>query len=157
MLDFYNIREIACQHFYKWEQGEDFVWLKNEWHKFEPHLKTKNEVENFILVLSDIYEHFCSESYFAKISDEDVKKYDWIIENPNLEPENPELTKIIEQFFDRTLDILLEVYKNPDEILRQFISIAIGFEVPHPDGYEYILNLFKDKYNEIEDNFELKI
>lgn len=152
MTSFYIIKEFASNHFYKWEEGEDFIWLKDEWHKFESHLKTEQEVEDFILTLSEIYEHFCSEAYFAKITDEDAKKYDWIIKDPNPPVEKQEITKRLNEYYDRTLDILLEVYGCPDEILRQFISIAIDFEVPHPDCYKFIDDLFRGKFIEPDKN-----
>ena len=154
MKDFYNIREFACKHFYTWEYGADFDWLKKEWHNFEPHLKELTEVEDFILTLADIYKSFCAEAYFAKISDENVKKYSWIIEAPEPEPDPPETIIIknrIKNNFDRTLDILLEVYECPEEIIREFSTIYIEFQIPHQDGYNYILNLFKDKWNPYKD------
>lgn len=57
MLDFYNIRQIACQHFYKWEEGEDFVCLKNELHNFKPNLISDNSeisTSNFTQSLATI-------------------------------------------------------------------------------------------------------
>lgn len=147
MKDFYNIREFACIHFYKWEDGDDFDWLKKEWYKFEPHLKEIQEVEDFILTLADIYGSFCHEAYFENVPD-DVKKYPLIIENPNPEPtQAPEITKRIQGNYDRTLDILIKVYDCPEEILRQFTAIFIRFQIPNQDGYKYIFDLFKDKWD----------
>lgn len=150
MHDFYNIKEFACKHFYSWEEGEDFIWMKNEWHKFLPHLNNLEEVESFILTLSNFYEKFCGEAYFAKISDEDVKKYPWIIENPNPPTEEPEVIERITKFHDKTVEILLKVYGSPSEVLREFVSIAIDFEVPHPDSYKFIFDLCKEIYVEPE-------
>ncbi len=152
--DFYNIRQFACENFFAWENGEDFDWLKKEWNKFEPLLKNEKEVEDFILSLADIYNSFCHESYFAKITDEDVKKYDWIIEDTKPNPELPESRikkERIQSYFDKTLDILLEVYHCPEEIARQFVTIAISFQLPHEDGIKYIFSLFKNKWNPDED------
>ena len=150
MIDFYNIRQFACEHFYSWEHGVDFDWLKKEWHKFNPHLKDLAEVEDFILTLADIYLSFVHEAYFATITEEDVKKYAWIIEAPEPEPDPPKTIKIknrIKNNFDRTLDILLEVYNCPEEIIREFSTIYIEFQIPHQDGYDYILNLVKNKFD----------
>ncbi|HCE56617.1 MAG TPA: hypothetical protein DER09_02190 [Prolixibacteraceae bacterium] len=59
-----------------------------------------------------------------------------------------EFVKRIENKLDYTLDLLLYVYKRPDEIIREFVSIAIAFELPHTDSYEYVQKLFQDKYKE---------
>ena len=152
MKDFYNIRQFACTHFFKWEDGEDFDWLKKEWNKFEPYLNNLEEVENFILTLSDIYGSFCQEAYFERVIEEDVQKYSWIIEDPNPELfEDPKIKKRIERSFDKTLGILLTVYDCPEEILRQFTSIFIDIQLPAYDGYKYVFNLFKDKWNSCND------
>lgn len=132
-LSFYNIRQFACEHFYAWEEGEDFFWLKKEWHKFESFFSNKRETEDFILALAYLYNSFCQEAYFATISDENVKKYEWIIENSEQIKETPESQKRkerIQNYFDKTLDILLEVYECPEELARQFVTIAIGFQLP---------------------------
>ena len=61
---------------------------------------------------------------------------------------NIEISTRVYNFFDKSLDILLKAYKNPRNIIREFISIAIGFELPHPDCYNYIYGLYKDKYKD---------
>ncbi|KJF44280.1 hypothetical protein [Draconibacterium sediminis] len=144
MCEFYHIREFACAHFYIWETGDDFDWLRKEWNKFEPRLKTRTEAEDFILVLADLYEGFCSESYFLKPTYELMKEFPFIVEDPNPEKEDPEIRKRIETFRDQTLNILYEVYESSEEILRNFVSVAIDFEVPHPDGYVYVQELFSE-------------
>jgi len=147
---FYSIREFACKNFYVWDNGEDFDWLRREWKKFEPMLKSEIDVEDFILTLADIYNSFCQESYFETINEEDAKKYDCIIDDTeqNVEtPESQEYKERIQNYFNQTLDILLEVYKRPEEVLRQFATIAIDFQLPHNDGYKYVFNLFKSKWN----------
>lgn len=153
-LDFQFIQRYAHLHFDTWEMHEDFEWLIKEWHKFEPLLKNEKEVEDFILTLADIYNSFCHESYFATITNEDVKKYDWIIEDTEPKIELPEIQiikKRIQNNFERTLDILLEVYECPEEILRQFVTITIDFQLPHYDGYKFVFDLFKKKWNPDKD------
>jgi hypothetical protein len=152
MTDFYNIRQFACEHFFAWEIGEDFDWIKKEWKKFEPHLKNEREVEDFILSLAKIYNSFCHAAYFEDVTDEDIEKYPWIIQDQDSEPSpNQELEKRIENYYDKTLDILLEVYTTPEEILRQFTSVFIDIQLPSYDGYKFIFDLFKDKWNPDKD------
>ena len=156
MKEFHDIREFACKHFYTWEHGVDFDWLKKEWHKFDPHLKDLAEVEDFILTLADIYNSFCHEAYFATVTEEELKKCSGFIKTPEPEPapDPPETIIIknrIKNNFNKTLDILLEVYRFPEEIIREFSTIYIEFQIPHQDGYDYILNIFKDKFNPDKD------
>ncbi len=144
-VPFYDIRLFAAAHFYSWENGEDFDWLKKEWTKFENHFQDVQEAEDFILVLAYIYATFCHESFFLKSKEGVMTVWDYA---KDIEPEHPEFMERINKKFDFTLDILLKVYDRPSEFLRELVSIAIDFELPHPDGYEYIKELFKDKYKE---------
>ena len=145
MIPFNDIRIFAAEFFYAWEHGEDFDWLRKEWHKFEPHLSDRTEAEDFILALAYIYSAFCYESFFLK-SREGVLTVQECVDE--YESKHAEFIKRIENKLDFTLDLLLKVYKRPDEVLREFVTIAIAFELPNPAGYEYIENLFKDIYKE---------
>lgn len=145
IVPFYDIRLFAEEHFNAWEHGEDFDWLKKEWHKFEPHISEQKEAEDFILALAYIYSAFCHESYFLKSKEGIVTIQEYVSE---FEEEHPEFIERINKKFDFTLELLLKAYKRPSEILREFVSIAIAFELPHPDGYEYIKELFKDKFQD---------
>lgn len=145
MLAFSNVKKFAVEHFYAWENGEDFDWLKKEWHKFEPHVKNTREAEDFILALGYIYFAFCFESFFIKSSEGIATIQDYANET---ESDLPEFIERTNKKFDFTLDLLLKVYRRPSEVLREFVSIAIAFELPNPAGYDYIENLFKDIYKE---------
>lgn len=146
--DFYNNRQFACEHFYAWENGEDFDWLKKEWHKFEPYLTNKKEVQDFILTLAHIYNSFCHEAYFAETTNENAKKYEWLFDFVEKDPLKAQIEKerVIKNL-DKTLDIILKTYEFPNEIARQFVSIAIGFELSNNDGIKYIFDLCRDKWN----------
>jgi hypothetical protein len=145
MLAFSNVKKFAVEHFNAWEHGEDFDWLKKEWHIFEPHISEQKEAEDFILTLAYIYSAFCHESYFLKSKDGIITVQEYISE---FEEEHPEFTERINKKFDFTLELLLKAYNRPSEILRELVSIAIHFELPHPDGYEYIRKLYIKKYKE---------
>jgi hypothetical protein len=140
MKEFNKIRYIACEHFYAWEDGEDFDWLRKEWPKFQGYLKSNQEIEEFILTLAYFYNLFCLISYFEGASD---------IEKAILKPSvDDESAQVIYHNFDRTLDILLKVYTCPYEILRQFTTIYIQYEIPHIDGHRFIYRLFDEKWDE---------
>jgi hypothetical protein len=145
IVSFNDIRIFAVTYFYAWENGEDFDWLKKEWRKFAPHINDKKEAEDFILVLAYIYSAFCHESFFLKSKEGimTVREY-----ANDLGQEHPEFVERINKKIDFTLELLLKAYHRPVVFLRELVSIAIGFELPHPDGYEYIKELFKNKYNE---------
>ncbi len=148
---FTDIRIFAAEFFYAWENGADFDWLKKEWHKFEPFLKDEREAEDFILALGYIYYAFCFESFFLKRSDAIATVQNYVYET---ESDLPEFVERTNNKLDFTLDLLLKVYIRPEEVLREIVSLAIAFELPHPDGYKYIIDLFKDKYDESEINFD---
>lgn len=144
MLAFSNVKKFAVEHFNAWEHGEDFDWLKKEWHKFEPHISEQKDAEDFILTLAYIYSAFCHESYFLKSKEGIITVQEYVSE---FEEGHPEFTEHINKKFDFTLDLLLKAYNRPSEILRELISITIHFELPHPDGYEYIKELFNDIFH----------
>jgi hypothetical protein len=144
-VPFFDIKAFAVEYFWSWEMGEDFDWLKKEWVKFEEHFSTKEEAETFILVLSYIYSSFCHESFFLKSSEGKMTVKEYI---DDFIPQHPEFIERIEGKIIPTLNLLLRVYNNPTEVLRELVSIAIGFELPHPDGYKYIEWLFRDRYKE---------
>jgi len=149
-VPFYKIKNFAIEYFYAWEHGEDFDWLNKEWPKFEEHFQDVTEAEDFILVLAYIYSAFCHESFFLKSSEGVLTVQEYVNE---FEKEHPEFIERINKKFDFTLELLLKAYNKPTEILREIVSIAIAFELPHPDGYEYIRELFKDKYKEPDIKF----
>jgi hypothetical protein len=138
MKEFYQIRGIACEHFYKWEDGEDFDWLRKEWPKFKRHLNSNQEIEEFILTLAYFYNLFCHISYFEGESD---------IEKAILKPSSKnDSDQVIYDNFDKTLDILIKVYTCPYEVLRQFSTIFIQYEIPHFDGHRFIYRLFDGRW-----------
>ncbi|HCE56618.1 MAG TPA: hypothetical protein DER09_02195 [Prolixibacteraceae bacterium] len=65
-IPFKDIRLFAVEFFYAWEHGEDFDWLKKEWHRFESYFSDREDAEDFILALAYIYSAFCYESFFLK-------------------------------------------------------------------------------------------
>jgi len=145
MTAFYDIRDFAAEHFFIWENGEDFDWLKREWHKFQDHFQNQTEAEDFILVLAYIYSAFCHESFFLKSNAGMLTIPEYVNE---FEPEHPEFIERIDKYSDCCLELLLKTYSKPVEVLRELVSIAIAFELPHPDGYEYIRKLFTNVYKE---------
>ncbi|RIJ48758.1 hypothetical protein D1614_09515 [Maribellus luteus] len=149
MLAFSNVKKFAVEHFNAWEHGEDFDWLKKEWHKFEPLISEQKDAEDFILTLAYIYSAFCHESYFLKSKEGIMTIQEYVRE---FEEEHPVFIERINRKFDFTLELLLRAYNRPSEILREFVSIAINFELPHPDGYDFVKNLFQEKYKERDIN-----
>jgi hypothetical protein len=138
---FKNIRIIAGEHFYIWPEGEDFYWLKSEWHNFMPHFKDGLTAESFILAMRDIYYSFCIESYFGEIEDEDWKRLGVIDDDSELTEEEKQKRVAI----DKTLDVLLEVYDTPGDIILQFTSIYVKQMIPRPEGYRFLVKLFQNK------------
>ncbi|MBN1820754.1 MAG: hypothetical protein JW833_08555 [Prolixibacteraceae bacterium] len=143
MIDFRTIRAFAAKHFYTWPDGQDFNWLRKNWHKFEQYFSTESEAEDFIIALSYIYMAFCIEAYFEKPAD--VKEYlkiSWFVEDYcSDEPFPGCYEEQINRGYKTALEILRKNY-HPDDILREFSSIKIDEFFPHPDGQQYIYDVW---------------
>jgi len=135
LIVFYKIKEFACEKFYAWEDGNDFIWLKDEWIKFIDHFYSEKHAKDFICCLSDIYDAFCNAAYFEP----NGSKY--------------QLGQPEHIYLNKTLDILLEVYERPEDIYREFSSIKIDWQMPHSDGRKFIYELLEEKWNEKIKNF----
>lgn len=146
--NFFSNREFACQKFYHWETGDDFNWLRKEWYKFEQFLSNKDESKIFILSLAYIYNEFCIKAYSEEYNELDRTS---ILECSEKAINTNEITNLqnkIKPCLDKALDIMLDVYGNPEEISREFASITINFQLPYDDGIKYIYNLFEDKWEQ---------
>jgi len=135
LITFYRIKEFACKNFHAWEDGKDFFWLKKEWGKFSDNFNNEKQANDFIICLSDIYDVFCHAAYFES----NRSKY---------ELENPHHTSL-----DKTIDILVETYERPEDIYREFATIKMDWQMPHPDGRKFIYELMEEKWNEKIKNF----
>ena len=64
MVTFYKIKDVAVQHFYSWEDGEDFDWLRRNWSKFN--LSSEEDAKAFIYAAGYIYSTYVKEAFFLK-------------------------------------------------------------------------------------------
>lgn len=135
LIKFYSIKDFACKNFYAWENGDDFIWLKEEWEKFEQYIETEANAKAFISCLSEIYDLFSHASYFANNGNE------------------YELSNPIHKYMDRTIEILLKVFERPEDVYREFATIKMDWMLPHPDGRKFIYELMEEKWQEKINNF----
>lgn len=132
-ITFDDIKEIALAEFWLWEGGETFIWLLNEWPKFEPHISDKGMAESLIKGLSKLYSEFCLEGYGAGI--DNTIEY---VDNQY----------ILDSDCETAVAILVEAYDNLHDVHREFMRIAFEFNLPHMDGTIFLETIFKARFEE---------
>jgi len=150
--NFHENRLFALEHFYVWENGEDFDWLQREWEMIGCINSTDKEyVEQYILTLAHIYDMFCHECYEKRCSIDDFKKYRLTVDDTVIEHPADRLKKANQdEIFDDVLDSLICTYVTPEEIAKQFIGIGISYLLPHEDGVTFIYKLFEGRWDPSE-------
>lgn len=140
MIEFYDVKDLAIKHFYSWENGEDFDWLRKNFEKFN--LSTIEEANTFIYCMGYIYSTYVSEAIKAKHTDSIMTVELYCKYEDHL---THEIQRLIEKNLIKTYQRLFDVYHYAEELYREFASISIEFAVPHQDGYKYLKSI-ADKY-----------
>lgn len=130
MVTFFDLKHIAVKYFYKMPFGEDFIWLKNNFDKFN--LADQETAEKFIYTLAYVYDCYCAEAYAGDIElvDEFAK-------------ESTDLYTLIKDNERYCFEILINTFNNVYEIDREFAKINIDQNLPHIDGLKFLSNRLK--------------
>jgi hypothetical protein len=127
-MDFFEIRKLAIKYFYNHKNGNDFLWLKKNFDKFQ--IKSVAEAKNFLPTLQYIFNNF-----LLKANNERALSIKQYARNNKIEKSEIE---IIENQIIKTWLILFSAFDGPYDLNREFASIIIDSQLAHLASLEYI-------------------